>query len=168
MEDKEQLIAQLRDVFHRWEDLLAGIGEEQITAPQPSSGWSVKDELAHLWGWQQVSVARVEAALNGSKPQYPKLAEIVDLDDEEGDVDRANAWIYETNRAKPWPTVYSDWKAQFRRFLELSEQVPESDLLTKGKYTWLEHYSLSEVLSGSYEHHVEHLEELRARLHKAA
>ena len=168
MEDKEQLIAQLRDVFHRWEDLLAGMSEEQITAPQPSSGWSIKDELAHLWGWQQVSAARVEAALNGNEPQYPRLAEIVDLDDEEGYVDQANAWIYETNRDKPWPSVYSDWKAQFGRFLELSEQVPESDLLHKGKYTWLENYALADVLTGSYEHHTEHLEELLARIDRTA
>ena len=120
MEDKEQLIAQLRDVFHRWEDLLVGMNEEQIAAPQPSSGWSIKDELAHLWGWQQISVARMEAALNGNEPQYPRFAEIAGPDPEDEDVDRTNAWIYETNRDKPWPSVYGDWKAQFMRFLELS------------------------------------------------
>ncbi|MEO6457497.1 MAG: ClbS/DfsB family four-helix bundle protein [Chloroflexia bacterium] len=168
MNDKEQLIAQLRDVLNRWEEVLEGMSEEQITVPQPSSGWSIKDDLIHLWGWQQVSVARMEAALHGKEPEYPNLAEMAGPDPEGGNVDRANAWLHETNRGKPWSSVYGDWKAQFLRFLDLSEQVPESDLLPIGKYTWLEHYPLSAVLIGSYEHHVEHLEELLAQLGQVA
>ncbi len=159
--DKKQSLTMLRDVFNRWEDLLASMSEEQITAQELSSNWSVKDIVAHLWGWQQRSVARVEAALHDKEPEYPRWPEQLGPDLEE-DVDQTNAWIHETNRGKPWPSVYEDWRAQFLRFLELAEQIPEKDLLDPGRYTWLEGYTLSAVLVGSYEHHDEHLDQLLA------
>lgn len=163
MNDKELLIVQLRDVFNEWETLLAGMSEEQIAAPHPSSGWSVKDELAHLWAWQQISVARMEAALQGREPEYPMRPErLLGLDPDE-DVQVTNDWVYETNRDKPWQSVYNDWRAQFVSLIELSQQVPESDLLQEGKYPWLERYPLSAVLTGTYNHHSEHLDDLHSR-----
>lgn len=157
----------LKEDFKRWEELLAGMSQEQITAPHLSSDLSVKDELAHLWAWQQRSVARMEAALHNREPEYPMWSETSSPDPEE-DVDRANAWIHEATRDKPWSAVYADWRAQFLRFLELAEQVPEKDLLEPGKYgAWMEGYPLSASLVGSYEHHEEHLEQLLARFNQS-
>src|SRR5258708_3147273 len=127
MSEKEQSITNLRETFNRWEELLAGLSEEQITALDLPSNWSIKDVMAHVWGWQQRSVARMQAALQNREPEYPGWPEAFDPDPEE-DVDQTNAWIYETYRDKPWRSVYADWRAQFLRFLELSEEVPEKDL----------------------------------------
>ncbi len=168
MRDKAQLIKMLREVFNSWEELLAAMSQEQITAPQSSSEMSVKDVLIHLWAWQQCSVARMEAALNGGEPDYAIwcAADIEDAagapDSEEG-VDLAKPIIYNTYRDKPWPRVYAGWRAQFLHFLELSEKVPEEDMLEPERYgTWMEGYALSATLSGSYEHHAEHLEQALA------
>ncbi|MEO8287322.1 MAG: ClbS/DfsB family four-helix bundle protein [Chloroflexota bacterium] len=163
MNDKIQAISMLRDEFDRWKDLLAGMSEEQINDPQPSSDLSIKDIVAHLWAWQQISVARVEAALHNTEPQNPWRHQQPDLDPD-ANVDRINAWIYETNRDKSWPDVYEEWHAQFLHFLSIAEQVPEQDLIAPGRYAWLGEYALADVLSGSYEHHEEHRAELLARL----
>ena len=72
MNDKAQIITALRKEFNRWEDLLAGISEEQITAPHLPSNRSIKDVIAHLRAWQQVSIARLEAALLNREPEFPK------------------------------------------------------------------------------------------------
>ena len=122
MNNKKQSLELLGDIFHRWERLLAGMSEEQITGPQQPSALSIKDEIAHLWAWQQRSVARMEAFLNHSEPQYPEWPYTVGPDPEE-DVDQTNAWIYETNRNKPWPNVHEDWREQFQRLLQLVEEV---------------------------------------------
>ncbi len=157
--DKKQMLKMLQEDFNRWEELLAGMSEEQITDPHLPSNLSIKDVLAHLWAWQQLSVVRMEAALHNREPEYPTWPERLGPDPEdEGDVDQTNAWIYETYRDKPWPSVHADWRAQFLRFLELAEEIPEKDLLEPGRYEWMGRYPLSASLLGSYEHHEEHLE----------
>ncbi len=172
--DKKQILNMLKEQFSAWEELLGGMSEEQITGPQLPSNWSVKDVIAHLWAWQQISVARLEAALHNREPQYPQwpayseggaqeqAQEQARSSDPEEDVDQANAWIYEVGRKKAWPVVYGDWRTQFRHFLQLGEMIHEEELTAPGRYTWLGEYALSDVLLGSYEHHREHLEQMLA------
>jgi hypothetical protein len=161
MNDKEPILAALEEEFNRWQELLARLSIKKITDPLLPSTWSVKDVLVHLWGWQQASVARAEAALQNTEPNYPRWWEIFGPDPEE-DVDRTNAWIYETYRDKPWSAVYADWKEQFARYLELAREIPEKDLLEQGRYAWMGGYSLAASLEGSCEHHQEHREVLLA------
>ena len=164
MNDKKQLLTTLREEFNRWEELLAGLSEEQITAPNLSANLSIKDVIGHLRAWQQRSIARMEAALHDRAPEFPRWpAEL--HPDTEADLERVNAWIHETYRAQPWSSVHRDWREGFVRFLELGEAVPEKDLLEAGRYPWLEGQPLSLVLTASYEHHhEEHLVPLLAWL----
>lgn len=163
MNDKKQIITMLKAEFNRWEELLAGMSEEQITAPHLPSNLSIKDVIAHLRAWQQRSVARLEAALLNREPEFPRWP--AELDPESEDADRTNAWIYETYREQPWSSVHRDWREGFLRFLELGEAIPEKDLLAAGRYPWLEGRPLSFILLASYEHHHEdHLEPLLAWL----
>ena len=159
MSDKQDILTALREEFNRWEALLAGLSEQQITAPQLSDGWSIKDVIAHLRAWQQRSIARLEAALFDRAPAYPAWPAQLDPE-EEGQPHDLNAWLYAAYRDQPWPSVYRDWREGFLRFLELGQKIPESDLLAVGRYTWLEGYPLIAVLQGSYEHHREHAENL--------
>jgi hypothetical protein len=165
MEDKQLIITKLAEVFNHWQELLASLSEEQITAPLLPSTWTVKDVVAHMWAWQQASVARADAALHDREPDYPRWWVVMGPDPNE-DVDRTNAWIYETNRDKPWPSTYADWKAQFQHYLELLKQIPESDLLQPGRYAWMGSYALAASSMGSMEHHEEHMEILLAWLHE--
>ena len=162
MNEKMEIIARLRDVFDRWQQLLAGMSEEQITAPLAPSTWSTQDVIAHLWAWQQLSIARLEAALLNREPEFSLWPGEMEPEAEE-EVDRINAWVYEANCARPWPSVYRDWQEGFLRFLELAETVPEEDLMDPERYPWLGGYPLHAVLVGSCEHHLEdHLEPLLA------
>ena len=57
MDMKEHILAALREEFEGWQVLLAGLSEEQITAPRQGEDWSLKDDMMHLWAWQQRSIA---------------------------------------------------------------------------------------------------------------
>jgi hypothetical protein len=160
MNDKTQLIGALRGEFDRWEELLSGFSDDQITAPPLSGTWSVKDVIAHLRAWQQVSIARMEAALNGGEPEFPDWLEGGHPESEE-DREAYNARIYQAYRDLPWTQVHRLWRDNFQRFLDLSGQVPEDDLLQPGKFAWLGEYPLGAVLSGSQGHHREHREVLQ-------
>jgi hypothetical protein len=155
MNMKEHILAALREQFKRWEDLLGSMTEKQITTPHSPSEWSTKDEVSHLWAWQQRSIARLAAASLDREPDYPKWSP--DLDpDSDAEVDKVNAWIYETTLKDPWSKVHLDWKIGFLRFLELGEKITEKDLLDAGKYPWMKGAPLAFSLLSSYDHHQEH------------
>lgn len=159
MNMKEHLLAALREEFNRWEELLASMSEEQITAPRLADHRSIKDVVAHTWAWQQRSIARVDAAVSGREPEFPKW--LVDVDsDSEDSPDRTNEWIYQTYRELPWSTVHENWRNGFLRFLELGQAISEEDLMEK-EYPWLKGYALYMILVSSYaHHHIEHFEPL--------
>jgi hypothetical protein len=164
MNMKQHILAALGEEFDRWEELLGGMSEEEITAPRLASGWSIKDVIAHLWAWQQRSIARLEGAVLDREPDFPNWPTMDDLDSEDG-LDRTNAWIYEAYRDEAWSSVHRRWRQGFVRFLELGAALSERDLLDGERFAWMKHYPVALVLTGSYEHHhLDHLEPLRERL----
>ena len=163
MNMQEHILTALREQFNRWEELLASMSDEQITAPLLPSNWSIKDVIAHLRAWQQRSIARLEAARLNREPEFPKWLPELDPDSE-GNTDQTNAWIYETYREQPWSKVHQNWREGFLLFLQLGEGILEKDLLDAGRYPWLEGHPLAFILLATYDHHHEHLEKLLAWL----
>lgn len=160
---KTHILAAMREEFDQWEKVLAGLSDAQINTPVPPSELSVKDEIAHLWAWQQRTLARVEAARQGQEPQMPEWLPGVDAEDE-ASTDRINAWIFESNHDLSWPIVHEKWRSGYLRLLELADAIPEPALLDSSRYGWMEGYPISFVLVASYDHHQEHLDKLLARL----
>lgn len=160
---KTHILAAMREEFDQWEKILAGLSDAQINTPVPPSELSVKDEMAHLWAWQQRTLARTEAALHDQEPQMPTWLPGVDPEVEDS-TDRINAWIFESNHDLPWSTVYEKWRTGYLHLLELGEALPEPALLDSGRYQWLDGYPLAFILVASYDHHQEHLDKLLARL----
>lgn len=163
MNMKGHILTALKEQLNHWDELLGGLSEAQIIQPRFAGGWSIQDVVAHLWGWQQISTARLEAAAAGREPHFPEWT-LALTGDWESDADRANARIYETQHEKSWPEVYQNWKAGYSRLLESAKPIPEPDLLDLGRYAWLEDYSLALILIASYDHHQEHLDILARAL----
>ena len=159
MNMKEHILAALREQFNRWEELPASLTDEQITAPHFDYDWSIQDVIAHLWAWQQISIARLEAAAYHRELEYPKWAAELHGDWEEN-ADQTNGWIYETCHEKSWSEVYQSWRNGCLRFLEAGKPISEKDLLDGDRYPWLKGYSLAFILVASYDHHQEHLDKL--------
>ncbi len=157
---KRHILAALREEFNSWEALLGSLNEARITTPQPPSPWSIKDDLAHVWAWQQRSIARLEAARCDQEPVYPAWPESLDPDTEAATA-QINDWIYATNRDLAWPVVYQRWRDGFLHFLEAAEAISEKDLLDSSRYPWLHGFSLANVLLASYDHHQEHLDNVQ-------
>jgi hypothetical protein len=165
MNMKEHILAALQEQFESWEELLASLSEEQINAPRFDLEWSIKDVMAHLWAWQQISLARMQAGMRDREPEYPDW--ILDIgEDWEEDSDRVNAVTFERNHEKTWSEVYQNWNSGFLRFLELGTKISERDLLDGDRYPWLKGYSLAFILVASYDHHQEHLEKLTGGLQR--
>ncbi len=155
MNDKEDILRKLTDVFTNWQELISSLSEQQILQPLSPSDWTIKDIVVHMWAWQQASVARAEAALEDREPWYPGWWEVCGPDPEE-DVDRTNAYIYNTYRDVAWLQVYGDWEEQFQRFVELNRQIPEQNMTEAGKYAWMGNSPLIASPRASWDHHQEH------------
>jgi hypothetical protein len=159
MNMKDHILAALREPFNSWEALLGSLSEEQIITPHFDLDWSIKDVMAHLWAWQQISIARVESGVLDQEPKFPDWALELGEDWEE-DANRVNALTFETHHEKPWLEIYQNWRNGFLRFLELGDKISERDLLDGDRYPWLKGYSLAFILVASYDHHQEHLEKI--------
>lgn len=163
MNMKAHILAALREQFDRWEELLAGLDDEQITRPRFDDDWSIKDVITHLWAWQQISIVRMEAAAHNRQPHFPSwVAELPA--DWEANAHQTNASIYDTFHEEPWSELYQNWRAGFLQLLEAGKAISEKDLLDGGRFPWLEGHPLAFVLIASYDHHQEHLEKLLSRL----
>ena len=44
----------------RWSDLVAAIGPDRMEEPGPMGEWTFKDLAAHLTGWRERSIRRLE------------------------------------------------------------------------------------------------------------
>jgi hypothetical protein len=159
MNMKKHILTALREEFNHWEESLASLSGEQITNLRVLDEWSTKDVITHLWAWQQISVARLEAALSSKEPKFPKWVAELQADWEE-DANLTNAHVHEIYHEHPWSKIYKEWRTGFLKLLELGDEIPEKDLLDSGKYAWLKGYSLANVLIASYDHHQEHIEKL--------
>jgi hypothetical protein len=163
MNMKGHILTAMREQFERWEELLSKLSEEQISTPRFDLGWSIKDVMAHLWGWQQISVARMEGGLHDREPQFPAWVNELGKVWEE-DANRTNDRIYELNHQKSWTEMHESWRSGFLSLLEAGNGISERDLLDGDRFPWLNGYSLAFILVASYEHHQEHYEKLTAAL----
>lgn len=157
------ILAALREQFDRWEALLGSLTEAQLSAPHPATHWSIKDEIAHLRAWRLRTLARLEAALADREPIFPQWLPVADTD-AAATTDQTNAWLYETNRNLPWPTIHQAWQQDFHRLLDLAAQFSEKDLFDESRYPWLNDVPLGLILISTYDHHQEHLDKLLERL----
>ncbi len=163
MDNKQQMSTTIRNEFKRWDDLLASLSAAQADAPVLEDNWSLKDHITHLWAWQQRTVARLEGGLNNHAPQLPDWPANLDPE-QDGEPDELNNWIYQTYHDQPWSTVYQKWRDGFRRVIELSEAIPEPDLMEPNRFPWFEGYALAAYLQGTFEHHAEHYEYLEPQV----
>lgn len=154
MLDKHLLLTMLRAEYDRWQTLLAGLDEMQLIARTLPAGLSIKDVVAHLHAWQQISIARLEAAGAGREPVLPAWAGGLEPDVEQN-LEQINAAIHAANLDQPWPLVYGAWRTGCLRLLDLGAAIPENDLFDTHRYAWLDGHSLAGVLQGAYEHHRE-------------
>jgi len=139
MASKRDLLAAEDVAWTEFLGLVESLTAEQMQEPGYfAEGWSVKDLLGHIGGWQAETVQVLEQIRMGTyTPQRV-------------DVDAFNLVFYKANRDLPLPVVRAEsWSARNRMLEEwnaLPELVPDAE-------EWF-------VESGSG-HYAEHVERLR-------
>ncbi len=150
-----------------WDALLAEVGDERMERPGAAGDWTFKDVVAHLNGWREVTVARLQAASRGEAPPSPPWPAGLD-DDTDAGTEAINQWLYERDRDRPVTEVVAASREQFGQMRAAVAALPEADLTTPGRFAWLGGAPLSAVLDGTFEHlHEEHEPAIQAWLANA-
>jgi hypothetical protein len=156
---KAQLLSELQDEQAAWEALLRSIDEAHMTEPGVGGEWSMKDIVAHLTGWRQRTVGRLQAALRHQPEPAPPWPSHLQTDDE------INAWMIASNRDRPFSAVLQENRAVFQQLVDTLSAFPEAELMNIHRFGWLE----GEPLSGAvfFAHfHEEHEPDILAWLNR--
>lgn len=153
------LIVALRELFEQWQEHLSSLDPALISTRPVTGFWTTKDVIAHLAAWQELSNARLDAALAGTDPTLPAWMTRANVDHSE-DVTDINAVIYAGIQDDAWEQVQARWQAGFAHLLQTAARFDERTLLDSDRFPWMHGYSLADVLLGTYDHHLEHWEAL--------
>lgn len=116
---KSDLLKWLQDAFQDWEQLIHQVEPQRLEELSLPGGWSVKDLVAHLTGWNRRLASRIQAAQRGEpEPPPPWPAHLEETDD-------INAWIYESNHDRPVAEVLDDARYVFQRLVAAVEGLPD-------------------------------------------
>ena len=156
------LLDAVRGLREDLESAIAEAGEERMEQPGSFGELTFKDVIAHLTGWRQTTVARLEAGQRGEEPVFPWPSHL----HEDKDTDEINRWFFETNRDKPLASVLRDSRETFERAERAIAALPEDDLFILDRFPWLQGYALGPgVVHGTLDHYrVDHEPEIRAWL----
>ncbi len=117
-----RLSARIRDEQRAWREVVSEVGEDHMLEPGPMGDWSFRDLAAHLLGWRERTLARLEAAAAGRpEPPTPWPAELEDDD-------AINDWIQEQSSGRSAQDVLQAVDASFDRLAHALAAFPDERL----------------------------------------
>jgi hypothetical protein len=129
---KRALFDEIRKERDALNELLARISPQQMTTPGVTpGGWSVKDMLAHILGWQERLLYWHATELGGKVAAVPAPGLTW------RDLKKFNHMIYEEHRARPLQAILKDYEAFHRKMLKLIEATPDRDFLAVRRFKWM-------------------------------
>ena len=154
---KAELIQRIKDARAELEATLADLSEDQLTTPNATTGWAIKDHLAHIAAWEAGIVALL-------RHQSRWQAVGLDLEAIEGmETDDVNDLVYQRNRDRPLADVLSDFRGTRAAMLDTLAALSEEDL--HKTYSFYQPDEPGEdsgdpiigwVIGNTYEHDAEH------------
>ena len=140
------LLAHIRSGRAQFEAALARFSDDQLLAPNPHGGWSMKDLIAHIGFWEQRTAMRFSALLRGAAPPEEALT-----------LDELNARVYAQNQHKPLAEVRLQEQTAYEQLLLLVENAVGDDLFNPQRFVWTEGKPFAEwIENNTYRHYEEH------------
>lgn len=137
MASKDELLARIGAEQALWRELVVEVGQERMERPGPMGAWTFKDLAAHVTGWRDRTIGRLEAG-PGADPPPPWPPELT-TDDE------INTWIYAQHRDRPLLAVLDEADASFARLAAAVRPLSQADVTTPGRFDWLEGVSVADA-----------------------
>jgi uncharacterized protein (TIGR03083 family) len=154
--NKAELLTDIRAEWARWEALIDGVDEAQLTEPGVTGVWSIKDLVAHITWFERemVGILQARALIGSDLWQLP--------------ADQRNARIFEENRDRPLHEVLAEAERVHQQLLEGLEAIAEDDLVDPHRFPGMpdDWQPWKVIAENSNEHYRDHGRDLRTWLEK--
>ena len=115
-----------------------------------SPGWTIREVIIHITGWDLVVDRALRAYLQGDPPYQ--------LDSP--DIDLSNQEMISDRREHPLDQVLEEWQQARESLLETLSRLTETDLAAFRPFPWEEHGTLAEMVGILAEHESWHAKEI--------
>ena len=146
MGNAERLIKELGQARSEMERAVSAVDRQQEICP----GWTVKEVLAHISGWDAVGIGTVKAHVAGEQP--PPLAA--------RSIDAYNAYLVAGCEALTYEEVVEDWERTRRQFEQALREAPPEMLTEQVQFPWGETGTIAWYVSILVGHEQEHAKEI--------
>jgi hypothetical protein len=159
--DKAALGRLISETRAQLEATLAGMNEQQLTAPILEGGWSAKDMMDHLAFWEQSMLDRIQRAAGGERIHRPQATD----EQRSAEIDRINTAAQAAAQSRQLADVRSEFDRSYLEVLSYIETLSESQIFDPGEISAMLGYPAIQLIAGdTYEHYQEHSEALQAAL----
>ncbi len=138
---KQTELVKIRQGWELLKSSYEGLTDEQMVEPGVTGGWSVKDILAHVTGW--------ELEMLESLPEILGEVQVSDSEDEDLSTDEFNARLTERYRHLSVPQVLEQLDEIHQQMCDYLEQAPEEQFEEGTPFQ-------DKMKSDSYDHYAEH------------
>ena len=147
MDDKTRLTQELDQSREHLRAALARLDAQAEIYP----GWTVKQLLAHICGWDEATTASLRAHAEGIEPAVPAARGI----------DPYNAESVETREALSYEQTVKEWELAREELETVIMEMPPEKLEQPLVVPWGPTASVARLIRVFVEHEEEHAEEIR-------
>lgn len=151
---KAGLIAITEESYRNLQHEVAGLTDAEMREPHAPDGWSVKDVLAHISGWERMFTGWMDAILRRDKPDRPESIDQVWLD-------ATNARLYQESRRRSPEEVRIEAAEWHAAIIALIERMSEADLFDPHRFPYTGGDPVAPWVRGNAD---EHYDEHRAQI----
>ncbi len=128
---KPELLVEISLEKGKLDLLLDRLNANEMTEPGVTpGGWSVKDILAHLIGWQRMILSFHDAEKRGDCPEVPGHGLTW------RETPKLNSLIFEQYRLTPLDEILSGFETHHEEMLGLIDETSDADFVAVGKFRW--------------------------------
>ena len=142
----EGLIEELGQARSEMERAVSAVDRQQEICP----GWTVKQVLAHISGWDAVGISTVQAHVAGELP--PPL--------EARSIDAYNAYVVAGCETLTFEDVVTNWKRARMQLETAIREAPPEKVEDEVRFPWGETGTIAWYVSILVEHEREHAKEI--------
>ncbi len=144
---KNQLLEQAPADYAALQAELKDLSAATMIEPGIVGDWSIKDVLAHLQVWQQMTVSWYRAGKDGTTPVTPSEKYTWH------EIPALNQEIYETYRDQPLDEIANNFVASHQATMNLIETMSEEELFKPKVYAWTKSTTLGSYLTSATSSH---------------
>jgi hypothetical protein len=144
--DRDFLLRRLDETRSKIEDLLVKIDEGKEIYP----GWSIKELLAHMTGWDDATIDSLRAHVIGRPPSVPAIHSL----------DKYNDGTVSSRKDLNYNQVLKEWRLTRHVLRTIIEQMPEDKFFEPLIVPWGREATVTYLVDMFREHEQEHIHDL--------